>query len=323
MELVILTGNTNRPLTEKVCEILYTKLGEAKVGRFADGEVDVTVPNVRGKHVVIIQPTPPPAENWIEVFLMVDACISSSAEEISVCMPYMGYMRQDRIDAPHKPISARCFVRIFETSVKRLMTLDLHSGPIQGFINGPFENLYVASSLLEYFRDLPWKHVVLVSPDSGGVRRARAIATRLGCEVAFIDKRRSGPNESDVMHVVGEVKDKIAILLDDIIDTAGSMVKGAEAVKKEGASEIYAVATHALLSRNADPKKDSLVRIKNSCIKEIVVSDSLLIPPEKSEFISEKLKIVSVAPLLAEMVRRIHNREPVTPLFEEAFRWVK
>ncbi len=323
MELVILTGNANRPLAEKVCNILYTKLGAAKIERFADGEVNVTVPNVRGKHVVIIQSTPPPAENWIEIFLMVDACISSSAEEISVCMPYMGYTRQDRIDAPHKPISSRRFVRILEQTVKRLLTLDLHSGSIQGFMDKPFENLFVASTLLEYFRDLPWKKVVLVSPDSGGVRRARAIAARLGCAVAFIDKRRPNYNESEVMNVVGNVRGKIDVIIDDMIDTAGSLVKGAEVIKEKGAKEIYAVATHALLSRNRDSKKDSIARIKKSCIKTVVVSDSILIPPEKLKALSKKLKVVSVAPLLAEMIRRVHNREPVSPLFEEAFRWVK
>jgi len=323
MELVIITGNANRPLAEKVCDILHVELGDAKIGRFADGEVDVIIPNVRGKHVVILQPTPPPAENWIEVLLMADAARNSSAEEITVFMPYMGYTRQDRKDKPHRPISARAMIRALAAmEIDRLATLDLHTAQIQGFTLLPFDNLYLASTLLEYFRDLPWKtDVVLVASDTGGVARVRAIAKRLGCKIAFIDKRREGPNESEVMHVVGDVKDKIAVMVDDMIDTAGSLVKGASAlVENEKATKVFAVATHGVLSRNADPKKDSIERLKNSIIETVVVSDSLLIPPEKQ---FDRLKIVSCAPLVAEMIRRVHNREPVSPLFEEAFRWVK
>jgi ribose-phosphate pyrophosphokinase len=205
--------------------------------------------------------------------------------------------------------------------IDRLATLDLHTAQIQGFTLLPFDNLYLASTLLEYFRDLPWKtDVVLVASDTGGVARVRAIAKRLGCKIAFIDKRREGPNESEVMHVVGEVTDKIAVMVDDMIDTAGSLVLGAQAIKDKGAIKIYAVATHGVLSRNPNPQKDSIERLKKSIIETIVISDSLLIPPEKQ---FDRLKIVSCAPLVAEMIRRVHNREPVSPLFEEAFRWVK
>lgn len=322
MELVIITGNANRPLAEKVCRILHTKLGEAFAGRFADGEVDAGGPNMRGKHVVILQPTPPPAENWIEIILMADAAISSSAEEVTVFMPYMGYSRQDRKDKPHRPISARAMIKAIEAQrIKRFMTMDLHTAQIQGFTSLPFENLYLASTLLEFHRNLPWKNgVVLVSPDAGGVGRVRAIAKRLGCEIAFIDKRRDGPNRSEVMHLVGEVKGKIAVMLDDMIDTAGSLVKGAEAIMNEGATEVHAVASHGVLSRNRDPEKDSICRLKRSPLKTVVVSDSLLITKDKK---FSRLHVVSCAPLAAEMIRRVHNREPVSPLFEEAFRWAK
>ncbi len=322
MEQVIISGNANRLLAEKVCGILHAKLGEAWAGRFADGEVDVGVPNVRGKHVVILQPTPPPAENWFEIFFMADAAISGSAEEVTVFMPYMGYARQDRKDKPHRPISARAMIRMLAAmGVDRLMTMDLHAAQIQGFTLLPFDNLYLSSTLLEFHRDLPWKTgAVIVSPDAGGVGRVRAIAKILGCEIAFIDKRRDGPNQSEVMHVVGEVKGKIAVMLDDMIDTAGSLVKGAEAVMAEGATEVHAVGSHGVLSRNQNPEKDSIERLKKSPLKTLVISDSLLIPEEKR---FDRMHIVSCAPLAAEMIRRVHNREPVSPLFEEAFRWVK
>lgn len=322
MEKVIITGSANRPLAETVCEILKAKLGEAPAGRFADGEVNVGVPDVRGKHVVIIQPTPPPAENWLEILFMADAATSGSAEEVTVFMPYMGYTRQDRKDKPHQPISARAMIRALAAmGINRLMTMDLHAAQIQGFTLLPFDNLYLASTLLEFHRDLPWKTgVVLVSPDAGGVTRARAVAKKLGCEIAFIDKRREGPNESEVMHVVGEVKGKIAVVLDDMIDTAGSLTKGAQAIMDERATEVHAVATHGVLSRNTDPAKDSIERLKQSPLRTIVVSDSILIPDDKK---FDRMRIVSCAPLAAEMIRRVHNREPVSPLFEEAFRWVK
>jgi ribose-phosphate pyrophosphokinase len=322
MELVIITGNANRPLAEKVCGILHTKLGEALAGRFADGEVDPGIPDVRGKHVAIFQSTPPPAENWIEIMLMADAAKSGSAAEITVFMPYMGYTRQDRKDKPHRPISARAMVKALEAQqIHRLMTMDLHAAQIQGFTQVPFDNMYLASTLLEFHRDLPWKTgVVLVSPDAGGVGRVRAIAKRLDCEIAFIDKRRNSPNEAEVMNTVGEVKDKIAVVLDDMIDTAGSLAKGAEALMEEGATEVHAVATHGILSRNENPEKDSIERLKKSPFKTIVISDTLMIPPEKR---FDRLNVVSCAPLAAEMIRRVHNREPVSPLFDEAFRWVR
>jgi ribose-phosphate pyrophosphokinase len=322
MELVIITGNANRPLAERVCGILHTRLGEANAGRFADGEVDVSIPDVRGKHVVIFQSTPPPAENWVEIILMADAAKSGSAAEITVFMPYMGCARQDRKDKPHRPISARAMVKTLEAQqINRLMTIDLHAAQIQGFTQLPYDNMYLASTLLEFHRDLPWKtDVVIVSPDAGGVGRARAVAKKLGCEVAFIDKRREGPNQVEVMHVVGEVRGKIAVILDDMIDTAGSIAKGAEALAEEEATEVHAVATHGILSRNADPDKDSIERLKRSPLKTIVLSDTTPIPPEKR---FDRMYIVSCAPIGAEMIRRVHNREPISPLFEEAFRWVE
>lgn len=322
MELVIITGNANRDLAKKVCGILHVELGKATVGRFADNEVDVTLPDVRGRHVVIFQPTPPPAENWLEVILMADTAVSSSAEEVTVFMPYMGYARQDRKAKPHCPISARAMIKALEAQqVDRLMTMDLHAGQEQGFTQLPFDHMYLSPALLEFHRDLPWKtDVVIVSPDAGGVTRARALAKNLGCGVAFIDKRRDGPNQSEVMHVVGEVKDKIAVVIDDMIDTAGTLTGGAEAIMSEGATEVHAVASHGVLSRNTDPTKDSIERLKNSPFKTVVLSDTIPIPEEKQ---FAHLHIVSCASLAAEMIRRVHNREPISPLFDEAFRWAR
>ena len=325
MELVIVTGTANRPLAEDVGKILHSKiginLGEATVGRFADGEVDLALPEVRGRHVVILQPTPPPAENWIEIILMADAAVSSSAGEVTVFMPYMGCARQDRKDKPHCPISARAMIKAVEAQqIKRFMTMDLHTPQEQGFTQLPFDNMYLSPILLEFHRGLPWRTgVVIVSPDAGGVPRARAVAKKLGCEVAFIDKRRDGPNQAEVMHVVGEVKGKIAVMLDDQIDTAGTLTKGAQALLDEGATEVHAVASHGILSRNQDPAKDSIERLKCSPLKTIVLSDTVPIPPEKR---FDRMHIVSCAPLAAEMIRRVHNRDPVSPLFEEAFSWV-
>lgn len=322
MEMVIITGNANRPLAEKVCELLHAKLGEASADRFADGEVNAGIPNVRGKHVVIFQSTPPPAENWIEAILMADAAKGGSAQEITVFMPYMGYARQDRKDRAHRPISARAMIKTLEAQqIHRLMTIDVHAAQVQGFTQLPFDNMHLAPALLEFHRDLHWKTgVVLVSPDAGGVGRVRANAKSLGCEIAFIDKRRNNPNESEVMNVVGEVRDKIAIILDDMIDTAGSLTKGAQALLDEGATEVHAVATHGVLSRNSDPEKDSIERLKRSPLKTVVVSDTVTITPEKR---FDRLHIVSCAPIAFEMVRRVHNREGISPLFGEGFRWVR
>lgn len=283
MERVVITGRAHPELAEKVCKILGTKLGETIVRFFADNEIEVALPEVRGRHVFIFQPTPPPAENWLEIILMADAAVSSSAERVTVFMPYAGYARQDRKDGPHRPISFRAMIKALEAQkINRIMTIDLHASQEQGFSQLPFEHMYMSSTLLAFHRNLPWgPEVVIVSPDAGGMVRARAIAKKLGCGAILIDKRHDGPNESEVMHVVGEVKGKIAVMLDDMIDTAGTLTKGAQALIEKGAVEVHAVATHGIISRNADPKKDAVERLKGSPLKTIVLSDTIPIPAEK------------------------------------------
>lgn len=323
MERVVITGRAHPELAKNVCKILGTELGETIVEPFADDEVRVVLPEVRGRHVFILQPTPSPAENWLEILFMADAAVSSSAERVTVFMPYAGYARQDRKDQPHVPISFRAMIKALEAQrIDRLMTMDLHTSQEQAFTQLPFEHMYMSPILLGFHHNLPWKtgKVVLVSPDAGGVPRARAVAKKLGCDVAFIDKRRDGPNQSEVMHVVGEVKGRIALMLDDMIDTAGSLTKGAQALIDEGATETHAVATHGVLSRNDNPEKDSIERLKRSPLKTVVLSDTVPIPAEKR---FDRMHIVSCAPLGAKMIRRVHHHEPVSPLFEEAFSWVQ
>ena len=318
MGMVIVSGSANRPLAEAVCGCLGIDLGRAVVGRFADGEVRIKeFPHVRGKHVVIIQSTNPPAENWLELMLLIDTAVSSSAKSITVVMPYMGYARQDRKDGAHSPIATRVVIRMIESILANipsmLFTFDLHSSQTQAVSARPFENLFLSSTLLEALKDSDWANTVIISPDAGGVRRARAIAERLGSDVAFVDKRRTGPNQSEVMNLVGEVRGKEAVFVDDMVDTAGTLVKGAESVMDAGAKRVVAVTSHALLSGTAVQK------ISDSPIGRLIVSDTVFIPPEKK---FEKLKIVSSASLLGKAIRRIHDGGEVSPLFDQAFSWL-
>ena len=279
---------------------------------FSDGEVMVEIgENVRGRDVYVIQSTCAPTnDNLMELLVMTDALKRASAATITAVIPYYGYARQDRKAAPRTPITAKLVADLITTAgVDRMVTIDLHAGQIQGFFNIPVDNLYAAPVILSYLKErFKSDEVVMVTPDAGGTERARAFAKRLGCSLAVIDKRRTGPNVAEVMHLIGDVRDKIAIILDDMIDTAGTLTQAARALKENGAKLIYACATHGVLSGPA------IERINSSDIEEVVLTDS--IPLGDKEQKTSKVRILSIAELLAEAIRRIHEDESVSSLFE-------
>lgn len=307
----IFSGNSNPSLAQKICDNLEVPLGAARVRRFSDGEVMVEIgENVRGRDVYIIQSTCAPTnDNLMELLVMTDALKRASAATITAVMPYYGYARQDRKAAPRTPITAKLVADLITTSgIDRVVTIDLHAGQIQGFFNIPVDNLYAAPVILDYLKDrFKGEEAVMVSPDAGGTERARAFAKRLGCTLAVIDKRRTGPNVAEVMHLIGDVRDKVAIILDDMIDTAGTLTQAAKALKENGAKAIYACATHGVLSGPA------IERINNSDIEEVVLTDT--VPLGEKETTTTKIRMLSVASLLGEAIRRIHEDESVSSLF--------
>jgi ribose-phosphate pyrophosphokinase len=286
-------------------------LGGARVRTFSDGEIMIEITeNVRGRDVYIVQSTCAPTNNnLMELLIMTDALKRASAATITAVIPYYGYARQDRKAAPRTPITAKLVADVITTAgVDRVVTIDLHAGQIQGFFNIPVDNLYAAPVMLDYLKNrFKGEKVVMVSPDAGGTERARAFAKRLECTLAVIDKRRTGPNVAEVMHLIGDVRDKIAIILDDMIDTAGTLTQAAKALKENGASAVYACATHGVLSGPA------IERINNSEIEEIVLTDT--IPLGDKERQTGKVRMLSIADLLAEAIRRIHEDESVSSLF--------
>jgi ribose-phosphate pyrophosphokinase len=304
-------GNSNPALAEKICTFLGFPLGQAKVKRFSDGEIMVEIgENVRGRDIYVVQSTCfPTNNNLMELLIMMDALKRASAATITAVIPYYGYARQDRKVAPRTPITSKLVADLITTAgADRMVTIDLHAGQIQGFFNIPVDNLYAAPVILEHLKGrFSNNHIVMVSPDAGGTERARAFAKRLGCTLAIIDKRRTKPNEAEVMHLVGDVKDKIAIILDDMIDTAGTLTQAAKALKDHGARTIYACATHGVLSGPA------IDRINSSDIEEVVITDT--IPLGENESRTSKIKVLSIAEILAETIRRIHEDESVSSLF--------
>ncbi len=305
---VILSGNANRPLAEKICAKLDKPLGRCDIRRFSDGEIFVEVgENVRGRDVYIIQSTARPVNDTLmELLVMIDALRRASAKEITAIVPYYGYARQDRKVAPRTPISAKLVADLFTAAgATRLVSMDLHAGQIQGFFNIPFDNLFAAPVLLDYFRQLALTDLVVVSPDAGGVERARYYAKRLDANVAVIDKRRTGPNVARAMSVVGDVAGKTAIILDDMIDTAGTLCEAVHAVRGCGAKSIYAAATHGIFSGPA------FERLQQAGLERVVVTDTIL----QSETLPELIVELSVADLLAEAIYRIHNYDSVSSLF--------
>ncbi|MFZ1122861.1 MAG: ribose-phosphate pyrophosphokinase [Candidatus Binataceae bacterium] len=303
-ELEIFTGSSNPALAREVCEHLGVRLGEAEVGRFPDGEVMVEVrENVRGGDCFVLQSIcTPPNDNLMELLLLMDALRRASAKRISAVIPYFGYSRQDRKVAPRVPISAKLVADVITAAgASRVLTVDLHAGQIQGFFNIPVDNLYAMPVLIQYLRKrLDGRRVSVVSPDAGGVERARAFARRLNANLAIIDKRRPRASEVAEMQLVGEVRDSSALLVDDMIDTAGTITEAAKVVMNAGATEVLACATHPILS---DPACE---RLNKSNIKEMITTNTI---PLRAKAQAElgSLKVLSVASLIAEAIRRIHN----------------
>jgi ribose-phosphate pyrophosphokinase len=309
-KLKLFSGNANRPLAEKIARFLGTELGKAKVGAFSDGEIQVEIEeSVRGMDTFLIQPTCPPVnQNLMELLIMLDALKRASAARITVVMPYYGYARQDRKVTPRAPISAKLVADLMEVAgASRILAMDLHVGQIQGFFDIPVDHLYALPVQLDYFKHVAGE-IVVVSPDAGGVERAREFAKRLkNASIAIIDKRREQANVSKVMHIVGDVRGKVAILLDDMIDTGGTIVQAADALMRDGARQVYACCSHAVLSGNA------VERLNNSKLHELVVTNSISMY-DKAEKL-ERIKVLDVSPILGEAITRIHEDASVSSLF--------
>lgn len=309
-KLKVFTGTANPQLAYAITEELGVPMGDAIINRFRDGEINLRIgETVRGADVFVIQPTSSPADsNLMELLVMTDALRRASAKSVTAVMSYYGYARQDRKNKPRDPISAKLVANLLTAAgVDRVLTLDLHAGQIQGFFDIPVDNLKALPILTRYFLDKGLDNVVVVAPDVGGVARAREFSTRLNAPLAIIDKRRPEPNVSQVMHVVGDVKGKVAIMVDDLMDTGGTIVNGAEALVKAGAVEVYACCTHAVFSHPA------VERLQASPIKEVVVTDSIPVTSEKQ---FPKLKVLTVASLFADAIRRIFEEKSVSLLFD-------
>ena len=308
-EVKLFCGIANRPLAEEIAQHLDVRLGDADVSRFSDGEVYVQInENVRGEDVFIVQPTCPPVnDNLMELLVMIDAFKRASARRITAVLPYYGYGRQDRKSQSRVPISAKLVADLITTAgASRVLAIDLHAGQIQGFFNIPVDHLFAAPVIIDYLAKKDLEDVVLVSPDAGGVERARAIAKRLRAGLAIIDKRRDSPNVAVFMYLIGEVKGKDVIVIDDMIDTAGTLIQAVEAVKREGARRVLACGVHPVLSGPA------ISRIAGSDLEELIITNSIPLPPEKR---LPNVHVLSVAPLLGEAIRRIHDEESVSTLF--------
>lgn len=310
-KLKIFTGNANPALAKEICDYLGLPLGEAFVGRFNNGEVQIMIDeSVRGKDVFIIQPTSYPVnDNLMELMVMADALKRASARHITAVVPYYGYARQDRKTRGREPITAKLVANLMQTSgITRLVTIDLHAGQIQGFFDVPVDHLYGASILSKYINEKNLEDVIVVSPDLGGVTRARDLADRIGAPIAIIEKKRPEPGVAKVMNLIGDVKGKNCIIVDDIVDTAGSLVEGAKALEEFGAKSVMAAVTHAVLT---DPASE---RIANSNIKELIVTNTMPLPENcKLDNVTQ----LSVAPLLGEAIMRIFHEVSVSNLFDK------
>ncbi|MBS4750517.1 ribose-phosphate diphosphokinase [Granulicatella sp. zg-ZJ] len=315
-KLKIFSLSSNRPLAEKIAESVGVELGKLTVSHFSDGEIKVNIEeSIRGCHVYVVQSTSHPVnDNLMELLIMIDALKRASAKTINVIMPYYGYARQDRKAKPREPITSKLVANmITQAGADRLLTVDLHAAQIQGFFDIPVDHLLGAPLLANYFleKDLDLEEVVVVSPDHGGVTRARKLAEFLKAPIAIIDKRRPKDNVAEIMNIIGNVEGKTCILIDDMIDTAGTISLAANALKEVGhATDVYVCCTHAVLSGPA------IERLNNSIIKEVVVTDTIDLPEEKQ---GGKIVTVSVSELMAEAITRIHENRPVSPLFIEKF----
>ncbi len=302
----IFAGTSSVEFAKEVCQNLDVPLAKAEIKRFSDGEISIQISeSVRGRDVFIIQSTGAPSnDNLMELLIMTDALRRSSASSITAVVPYFGYARQDRKAAPRVPISARLVANMYETAgIDRVVTIDLHAGQIQGFFDIPVDNLYGSIIFKEYIKSKNLPNPVIASPDIGGVARARYFAEKMGLEMVIVDKRREKANVAEVMNIIGDVTGKDVIMIDDMVDTAGTMVKAASALKKNGATSVMACATHAVLSGKA------YENIDNGELDELIVSNTLVSLPNK------KIKVLTVAPLFAEVIRRVYHNESVNSLF--------
>ena len=307
--LKIFAGSANLPLAQEISHCLAVPLGQVKLKRFSDGEVNFQIlENVRGVDVFIIQPTSPPVnENLMELLIMIDAFKRSSAQRITAVLPYYGYARQDKKDKPRVPLSAKLVGDLLSAAgAHRLLTMDLHAGQIQGFFDIPVDHLFPMPIFFEYISKMPVDDLMVISPDAGGVEKARAYAKRLGANLAIIDKRRMGDNEAEVLHIVGEVKGRNVIIIDDMLDTAGTLVKATEALLREGVTKVFAAATHPVLSGPA------VQRISDSDIESVLVTNTIDLSDEKR---GSKIKVLSVADLLGKAIKSIHEETSVSKLF--------
>ncbi|HET9490780.1 MAG TPA: ribose-phosphate pyrophosphokinase [Methylomirabilota bacterium] len=308
-DLKLFTGNANPSLAQEIARYLHLPLGDVEVSRFSDGEVFVQVnENVRGTDVFVVQPTCPPVnDNLMELLVLIDALKRASARRITAVLPYYGYGRQDRKVQPRVPITAKLVADLLTAAgVDRVLALDLHAGQIQGFFNIPVDHLFAAPVIVDYLGKKDLRDAVIVSPDAGGVERARAIAKRLRAGLAIIDKRREGPNQAIAMYLIGDVRDKDTVVIDDMIDTAGTLTQAVGALEREGARRILACGVHAVLSGPA------LDRLQAAPLEEVVVTNSIPVPEHKR---LPHLTVLTVAPILGEAIRRIHDEESVSTLF--------
>jgi ribose-phosphate pyrophosphokinase len=305
----IFSGTANRPLAEKIAQYLNLKLGDVEVYRFSDGEIGIKYnESIRGRDVFIVQPTFPPADNLLEFLLMIDAAKRASAKRITAVIPYFGYARQDRKDQPRVSLSAKLVANLISNSgADRVLTMDLHSASIQGFFDIPFDHLYAFTIFMEQIGNQGLKNPIVVAPDIGSSKRARAYANRLGTDLALVDKKRTAPNEIETVTLIGDVAGKDVILVDDMIDTAGTLCKAADLMKRMGAGRIMAACTHPILSRDASE------RIRHSALSVVFLTDTIPLKPEKQV---DKIKVLSSAPLFGEAIRRIHNEDSISSLFD-------
>ncbi|MEA3463735.1 MAG: ribose-phosphate pyrophosphokinase [Patescibacteria group bacterium] len=310
--LILFTGNSNSEMAKDICRYLEIKLGDAQVTTFSDGETRVEIrENVRGKDIFVLQSTCAPANNYLmELLIMIDAFKRSSVRRITAVIPYYGYARQDKKNKPRVPISAKLVADLLQSAgANRMITMDLHANQIQGFFDIPVDNLFAKPVLLEHIKSKWQNNIILVSPDAGGVERARAFAKYLGVQIAIIDKRRIAPNQAEAMHVVGEVEGKIAVILDDMVDTAGTLTEAATALKKCGALEVHACCAHAVLSGSA------IKRINDSEIQTIVVTNTIPLNENTKGKGYDKIRVLSVSKILADAIHRCHTGQSVSSLF--------
>ena len=306
--LAIFAGRSNIALSRAIAESYGTNLGEVTVRSFSDGELYVKFEqSIRGEDIFIVQSTPPPGDNILELLLMLDAAKRASVKRVTAVIPYFGYARQDRKDQPRVSIGSKLIANLLvEAGADRILTMDLHASQIQGFFDIPLDHLYASKVFVDHYKANPIENLVLVAPDVGSLKMARSYAKRLDATLAFIDKRRPRPNVAEVMNIIGEVDGKNALIIDDLIDTAGTMTNAAEALIEKGAKEVYAASTHPILSGPA------YQRIEDSSIKELLVTDT--VPLRKP---SPKIKVLSVAGIFADAIQRIHTNDTISALFDE------